>query len=308
MNIFRWISAPRDRRRREEPRYRRNYHIDPLYRYSPRSWAEALPRVTTNEDNPRIVFVSPDPDTMTDHRRHHRRRRHERAESLTPEIPRHSPYIPSYTWPTYTDSRYYTPLYPTRHLYRNPTDYPTSLDINNTSAYDLNVQRDIESSYASAEPDHDRRRTREINRLTQDLQRDNSEDAQRERARERRRRHERSLEGNSLSTEPDDQARNHDRQRAIRDRIAELEASIRERELRRERRAGRHDSTTYSENMSTRPASLSRDLTPSYSYSGGYLRPRVRFSPTASCYGEYNPRGGYESSGSEEVYYGGWGH
>lgn len=337
MHIFRWISDAtnsRDRRRLEEARLRRNYQSIPLYRHSPRTWYEPTPRVTTAEDSPRIVFVSPDPDTMPDHHRHHRRRRHERVEYVTTDIPRYSSYIPSRSRTPYTYRQGYGPWYPTPQFHGNITEYPTTPSANITSAYDPNVQSAGEASYAQTEQDRDRRRTDEITRLTDDLRADDSDDARRERTRSRRRRYDRAWEGNYPGNETDRGERPHRNEQEIRHRIAELEANIRERESRRDRhRERRSRNNTEVDDLAggidghnhlpvhyrrprsfvpneirhdwSYPASISRDPTQSYSYTAGYLRPRVRFSPTASCYRDFTPRGGYESSGSEEIYYGG---
>lgn len=336
MNIFRWISDatnPRDRRRRQEARYRRDYQTNPPYRYSPPPWSEPLQnwpvhnKATTSEDNPRIVFVSPEPDTTSDHRRHHRRRRHERTESLTTDVLRHPPYIPRYRSP-YTDAQNYTPWYPTRQFSNSnmmtPANSPTCLRTNTTPQDDPNIHRTAEASYPQVEQDRDRRGIREINRLTEDLRSDDFDDAQRD----RRRGYGRALEGEYLGTEPNWQARNHLAQLAIRNRIAQLEADIRERESRRIRhniqdwearatsRPELGDDVGNMDNIlrnyhrpgsddicRSHPVSISRGPSRWDSYSSGYLRPRVRFSPTASCYRDVTPREGYESSGSEEVYY-----
>lgn len=336
MNIFRWISDAtnsRDRRRLEEARLRRNYQSIALYRHSPRTWSEPTPRVTTAEYSPRIVFVSPDPDTMPDHHRHHRRRRHERVESLTTDIPRYYSYVPSCRTP-YTYSQGYSPWYPTPQLHGNITNYPTTPSINITSAHDSNVQSAREASYAQTEQTRDRRRTREITRLTDDLRAEDSDDARRERTHSRRHRYGQASAGQYLDNETDRGVPPRRNEQEIRHRIAELEASIRERESRRdphrERRSRNNtglDALTdgigglnlpghYRRPRSfvpdeirhdwSDPVSISREPSRPHSCSDGYLRPRVRFSPTASCYRGYNtPRGGYESSGSEEVYYGG---
>lgn len=299
MNFLHWISGAagrRDRRRREERRrLRRRRHVIDIadegdyydHDYDPETYwtggtsygnthgyRHASP-VPTAEQEPRVIFLNPDPEYVADHdhdqstadygyhrryRRHHQMRRHERANSLPPDVETRSytsyEYIPE-DWyrqqyyppipdaePSYEQNHQRRYLYGVRNHDHTPSsvhaqgthDMPeivpsrpkrtpsTSRKIDTTPIYDTDVQRALEESYAQAELDRWEERRRERHRQREI----DGEFAAAEADLENKRQH-------CYNNELEEERRGRNR------RIAELEAEVQARELQRELRCRDQD-------------------------------------------------------------------